>query len=466
MRFLIIGVIAIAACCSMSLADEADDRKAPAEGASLLTAAEAKDVDAVVAAMVKAGFPDGRMAVVYQGKVHVSATFDPSKGAPPLPSDASAMQETIPNSPLVTYGYVFEGLHLKLADGSWIISLSMHFVPKKDDTVNVDGAKAVDLSIVTADAISEHPFDAAKAGAKWLERVAPAQRERTAAAMTKFVPVLNALAIGQDALAPAVILLHRAGWADAAALSLVLADQRARNYWQMRAWTTPDPAFDPSGAYPQAKEEEEAWKKEHEKFTAEPPAIALRRAMFRWCRAQISIPDREEAMLPPDVAATACKAAVDPKDPQGYAKRVEALAAGAKLDVEPAEDADLPARLQSWEARPRQPKMTVTGGNQGGNPAIRTSFSAPPAAYTPNKSDLDALVALLSDERPSRFSDFSGPRTLGDNAWRAVTVLLKSDPRTLAKYPTDHPWTAAERKAAAAAVQKWWKAHRSEYVEK
>ena len=111
------------------------------------------------------------------------------------------------------------------------------------------------------------------------------------------------------------------------------------------------------------------------------------------------------------------------------------------------------------------PCMTVSG-NRGNNLlGLTTAFTAPPPAYIPQKSDLDELVTLLADERPTRFNDFSGPRTLGDNAW-CLAELLKSDPRTLAGYPTDRPWTATERNAAANAVQLWWKTHRGEFVGK
>jgi len=51
-----------------------------------------------------------------------------------------------------------------------------------------------------------------------------------------------------------------------------------------------------------------------------------------------------------------------------------------------------------------------------------------PPAYVPVPTDLDALVALLADERPSRFADFSGPRAVGDNAWRALAVLAQGRP--------------------------------------
>jgi hypothetical protein len=83
--------------------------------------------------------------------------------------------------------------------------------------------------------------------------------------------------------------------------------------------------------------------------------------------------------------------------------------------------------------------MAVSGGGDGAS--IATSFSAPAPAYVPKREDLDALVALLADERPSRFWDFNGPRTVGDNAWRAVAKLLEADPRKLAGQPTEKAWT-------------------------
>ena len=55
---------------------------------------------------------------------------------------------------------------------------------------------------------------------------------------------------------------------------------------------------------------------------------------------------------------TATKAAVDPKDPQRNAARIDAMAAGARLPVKVAADAPLTARLQSWENRPRRPRIS------------------------------------------------------------------------------------------------------------
>jgi len=426
----------------------------------LLTSEERRSVETLISAVVAAGFPDGAKAAVHSGKLAVTATFDPQKEAAPLPTEASTTQMTNAGTSNVTYGFSFPGLHLKLADGSWVIALSHRFKPRPGDTVTPE-SPALDLAQLTEAAAKAHPFHAEKDAAKWLEGIDPAQRARATQAMDLLVPITRYLKLNADALVPAIVLLHRAGWSDAATASLSIADQRARQYWQLRPWTDPDPAFDPTGAYPKAKDEEQAWRTAHPLAVPEDPATALRRALFRWCRAQIMA---EEALLPPDAAAAVCKAAIDPKDPQKNGARCDALLSGSKLPVTPAANADLAARLQSWEAAPRRPKMSVSGGTNGAS--IATSFSAPPPAYVPKKDDLDALVALLADERPSRFWDFSGPRTTGDNAWRALATLLDADPRKLAGHPTEKSWTPAERKAAATAVQRWWKEHRKEFVDR
>jgi hypothetical protein len=199
----------------------------------------------------------------------------------------------------------------------------------------------------------------------------------------------------------------------------------------------------------------------------EAPDVALRRAMFRWCRGELMVLSPEDGMLSEKVAHAASNAMVDPGDPQHNLPNIDLIAESNKLVVTPDDKATLVERLQSWEARPRMPKMVVTGGNNGGlNPMMSTSFNAPKPTYEPKSADLDELVNLLADDHPSRFRDFAGGHTLGDNAWRALAVLLKDDPRNLANYPTDHPWTTKERHAASAAVADWWKLHRTEYVDK
>jgi hypothetical protein len=316
---------------------------APAD-APLLTDAEAKEVAAVINAAILAGFPDADQAVVYSGALRVKATFDPDKERHPLPSLASTMQETHPNSPEITYGYEFDGLHFKLADGTWLIALRHRFTPKRQDQVITSDAKEVNLETLMADAVAAEPFDSEKDADKYLSTIAATSRERAIAYMNRLVPVTRHLRLRPDDAAPALVLLDRAGWKHARELSLAIADQRARNYWQLKPWETPDYRFDPTGAYPGIKEEEAAWKKAHPQFTPEAPADALRRAMFRWCRAQIMVEEPEDAMLTAPVAVAVCKASLDAKDPQDNATRIDALAAGMQLPARVAEGADLATR--------------------------------------------------------------------------------------------------------------------------
>ncbi|HEX2746979.1 MAG TPA: hypothetical protein VHM91_03185, partial [Verrucomicrobiales bacterium] len=296
MRHFLLPVLLLAAT-PLHAADPAK----PAAAASLLTPAESARIDALTAAFLKAGFPDAAKAVVYSGELSVSATHDP-KGPPPLPSSRSKMQMTIPNSTSVNHTYEFDGLHFKLADGTWLISMQYRFKPKPDDKVDLASATVVNLAELTATAAKEKPFDADKEAGEWLKLVAPAHKARAREVMNRYVPVLNYLRLSLDDLAPAVVLLARAGWSEAGALSLPIADQRASKYWQLRPWTGPEFAFDPTGKYPKSEAEEQAWRKAHPQFSPEPPDVAFRRAMFRWSRVQMSAESPEDVMFPPAVA--------------------------------------------------------------------------------------------------------------------------------------------------------------------
>ena len=444
-------------CCALLVgswrlvATETSPAPAPAPAASELTTKdEVKEIDAVVAAAIAAGFPDAAKSTLYVGKIVVTATFDPDKDPSPLPISFSTQQVPLPNSTAKKYAYTIGGLHFKLADGTWLIALSYRLKLRDGDGVDTSEAIEQNAAELTAAGAKARPFDAETNAAKWLDALEDAQRSRAAASMNILGPVTFYLQLRPDTLAPALLLLHQAGWPDMENACLSLADQRARSYWQLRPWGPADVLFDPTGEYPRAPGDEENWKKAHPKLTPEPPQTALRRALFRWSRAQLTNPPKSEGLVSAATAAAIAKGAVDPGDEQGNAAKIDSLLVGAKLPAVTAKDADLAGKLQSWEAE-----------------APRTrGKSATLEAYEPSKKDLDALVALLDDERPSRFFDFSGARTVGDNAWRALALLLKGDPRTLAGYPADKPWTPAERHSAAVAVQQWWKEHRGEYIEK
>lgn len=75
-------------------------------------------------------------------------------------------------------------------------------------------------------------------------------------------------------------------------------------------------------------------------------------------------------------------------------------------------------------------------------------------------AEMDALVRLVDDPRPCRWIDGTTPRTLGDNALRAIASLLGFDPRVVIARDLAASWDAQERHATAAALAAWWDGNR------
>lgn len=427
------------------------------QAAEILSPAERKEIAELVNAVMAAGFPDAAKATLYRGELRIRATSGPHGEEPLLPCDSSQMQETTETG--VAYNFVFPGMHAKTASGTWLIGFDYNFSPRPTDEVTEAGLTVITPATLTETAQAERNFDAAKDAKEWLEPLSATDRPHLIAVMDRLVPVSFYLKINLDTWPAATVLLHRAGWPDAELAALSIADQRARSFWKLRPWSEPEPAFDPTGAYPNAKQEEQAWKDAHKILTLESPAIALRRGLFRFFKSHIN---RDDAWMSPDVATACCLACLDPNDPQGNQGRIAALRAVHDLPVILPPQANLVARLQSWEAAPRRPRMAVRNGKNAkgdGTVGMSTSFAAPAPAYQPHLSDLDALIALLDDQRPTRWIDFTGARSVGDNAWRAVSTLVERDPRLLAGIPVDKPWSPTERTTAARAFQAWWKVH-------
>ena len=74
--------------------------------------------------------------------------------------------------------------------------------------------------------------------------------------------------------------------------------------------------------------------------------------------------------------------------------------------------------------------------------------------------DADALVALCGNPQPCRWLDQGRPRTLGDNALRALAVLMSCDPRVVVGREPLAVWDANERAATATAIQAWWRTNK------
>jgi hypothetical protein len=122
----------------------------------------------------------------------------------------------------------------------------------------------------------------------------------------------------------------------------------------------------------------------------------------------------------------------------GFHDRIMLLQATIAVPAKAPERADLATQLVSWDPE-------------------RTGAFAPSAAPIPGTDDPGALVALLADLRPTRWVDRTWPRTLGDNALRALCYLIGCDPRLAVGRDPAAPWTSEERSATASALAAWWK---------
>jgi hypothetical protein len=106
---------------------------------------------------------------------------------------------------------------------------------------------------------------------------------------------------------------------------------------------------------------------------------------------------------------------------------------------------DFASRLACWRGGPRRyPDLAEEHG---------TSYQV---------SDLDALVGLCADQRPSLWFDCFQPRTVGDQALRAISDLFQVDIRCIIGRDLLARWTDRERSETAAAVKSWWSLHRGE----
>ena len=194
------------------------------------------------------------------------------------------------------------------------------------------------------------------------------------------------------------------------------------------------------------------------------PTTAVRRTCSRWFRerARLAADDAEAERW-----ASAARSILTEADRSEIGVTVDALVAVRRITV-PRPTAPLDARLAAW---PDQGRDQRRGTWEAQAPPV-------PASLT----DLDGLIALLSDERPSRWIDQGIPRSIGDNALRAIAELTGVDWRWLVlddpavaavaapiksgigEQQRWHrwPWSHAQRQAVATALAAWWSAHRSQ----
>jgi hypothetical protein len=189
----------------------------------------------------------------------------------------------------------------------------------------------------------------------------------------------------------------------------------------------------------------------------------VRRSAARWFRHQ-AVWAQNSAEV--EKYITAAQHILPTTDLPTWEPILSALRARITIPPTAAPDADLIARLQSWKSTAKDAKGKW----------IRDS------KVPAKRSDTDALVALLDDNRPTRWvSDYALPRPLGDVALEALSELwhcdwrwlVVNDPAVAAILPprkeknkidrgdewlwASTAWTAERRAIIMPAIKTWWK---------
>lgn len=428
--------------------------------------AQRQAIVAVVERAIAAGLPDAKGGKLFQGKIKVTRAEEPPKDG----NDGKKNRQS--------NGQTYDGLHLKLADGTWVVSLQWPLAGAKDVTIEEQ-----DLKEVAVDQIRERADAAAKAQG-WDARTNRGEQLKMFAVEQQ--PMLNAamdlsniqllMRGGGDMAVPAAHLI-RLGMPRGELLAL---NSSGNLMWNDDVREFMEGLAAPLRLLPSGMEAE--WHKRQERFEKAEglrlPDLAqsLRRTLTMAFIQQLSL-DQGQLFpaMPADKAAAAALAMLDPADPATAVVKaeIEKLQERAKLPGKVPDGADLATRL-----------ALTSGPNDGVTPAqggqfddamleqyaqmsdeqvkdmpeeIRTAITEYRKRSKFTEADLGALVALVGDRRPSRWLDRGHPRTVGDNALRAMATVLSCDPRALIKRDASVRWTAAERDATAQALAVWWK---------
>lgn len=424
---------------------------------------------------VAAGLPDAKGAVLVLGKVELTV--------PEAESNRQRMSmgmqrrmyrgtstQTADGKTTTTY----EGLHLRLADGRWLLGLTGLLAV--DDTHRlVQDPTARELApAALAAAVAEKPsgrLRMQRGDDQFTALVTETDRPAVTAMLETARQLQDVLSFGIVGTTPALHLM-RAGVPEADAVLVLgsIASQmpfgRMQQPW-LESGTAPI-SFSEDGGWAMRRRmggiDWETWQKDHAGKLAIGDATGeAANWLAAWFHGLLLNPDDLAAARLAPAAAAGGALALTPSDRQPGLKRIlDLLIARAGVPAKAPDGADLAVRLQSWEP---------IGQDEGDGPQIDAEMLSklPPEvqrdlrermerrkAWRPSEGDIATLLALAGDPRPTRWLDGGTPRTLGDNAIRAIATVVGFDPRMLVGRDTGAPWTDAERSATAAALSGWW----------
>jgi hypothetical protein len=218
-----------------------------------------------------------------------------------------------------------------------------------------------------------------------------------------------------------------------------------------------------------------------DKRARQDPATALRIALALWFRRQLLALPAPFPPLPPAqaqhgalaiIGASALPIAAHLRLLAGRADLAARLAAPAAGPAAPA-GPDIADRLAAWriadalqedEGRVLNEDL-IARYQASDDPDVRRWMpraEARMAAWSASRfaaGDLAALIAACDRDEVSLRLDQGRPRSIGDQALRAVTSIVEIDARLLAGRDAAAPWTPAERHAVAHGLSAWWSAN-------
>lgn len=452
-------------------AEAAEAPAAQPQATELLSPAETAAVDAVIAKAFAAGFPDLAGAALILGKVRLT-TPEPVDGGAELDELMMGPVESSSSDGKLTL--TIDGLHIRFADGRWLVAMHRLVAPGKDSSVVADDtAIAVARGRLAEELAKREERGSGEDGedARFLDMFVAEDRERLARAVAAAKPFRSLEWSAAPHLTLGIVRHLQA--ADTAAMLVCMAAADTTPWMQSQQHGTTAPALNLGGGnwYGNAMPEidYEAWQKEKNGSLRLPPADrGLAIAFSAWF--QMLLTDAGALAAARLDAAKAAMAARDllPEDLRAtHGPAIDGLLARLAVPAKAPDGADLAARLQSW----LPPSPYGMFGPDGEVPEItqemldsmpaehRTQMQAmmdAAKAWKPTAGDLPGLLALLDDTRPARWLDQRTPRCVGDCALRAIAAILRFDPRLLVGRKPSAPWTAAERTATAGDLRAWW----------
>ena len=488
MRHLVLVPCLLALACTPIAAGE----PAPTAPVSAVSASERASIDAVVAAMIAAGVPDTRGATLVIGTVEVSepapAATDPADNAGGPTGPGHTVLRSNGNRTRIVDGKQitqWKGVHLQLADGTWVLGLSSLLAATAQRTIAMTAeGKRLAAADMPAYFAGQKPAEPRYPGQEDQEQawhdVFDAQSKPRVQAARAAMRHLDS--IGSFWGNPAgLIMLYRAEVPGVADAVFILAQSkqlyRRTNQSvggplildrQSGMWGTPLGDDDEDSP---AETPLEWMRRKKGRFGIADATAMLQRELAAWFLGMLLDPPKHLALGFTAEQATKQALACTPEAERAVLQMtIDRLAANRALPEQAPEGADLATRLQAWDpdgqlvsadddSERHMPDEAAIAQMPADMQKQMRKHLAQRKAWRPAAADIPALIGLLDDPRPSRWIDGMAPRTLGDNALRALFAVMRVDPRVLAGRSAGKAWTDAERSVCAAAIAAWWKGH-------